>query len=479
MASQESASTPTTPPEPSPSPKTPATPPEPSPKTPATPPAAPAPAAPKSAAAPKPVAAAAPKPVAAAVPKPVVTSVAEPKPADAKPKAKRPLPIPKTSKAFFRLRAKQPLVFGFTPDGNLAVPEMRGQPSSTLELPRYRAATPEEIIAKEDDLRTQIAAVEREYDETAALLKAAMTVWRETGAASEALKYQRKMTQLDSKKTLLRSPMRWVHMFKGLEVHDVLLEKVHEVKKMPYPIGALRFRSVDSSDLVRVMAEGEVAAGASGAPSAQQQQQRQPEEETFIFFNDPDVKEDEHSALSPDTMIEIIYNSTKYTSPTQAYEAERVVALKRNDLRPQILKTRSAKMIRAIGARVVGDVEKPIDLWISIFKALLMQHPRYERILRETDTDTLVYANPKDSKWGIGLKAEDPLALSKENWAGENWVGQAWQAVREGLPEVDAEAEEEEEAEAEQAGGYVEHGVTAIEQKEKRSKVLMGLYRRR
>ena len=457
MASQESASTPTTPPEPSPSP------------SPKTPPEAPAPAAPK------PVAAAAPKPVVVAAPKPVAAAAL---PADAKPKAKRPLPIPKTSKAFFRLRAKQPLVFGFTPDGNLAVPEMRGQPSSTLELPRYRAATPEEIIAKEDDLRTQIAAVEREYDETAALLKAAMTVWRETGAASEALKYQRKMTQLDSKKTLLRSPMRWVHMFKGLEVHDVLLEKVHEVKKMPYPIGALRFRSVDSSDLVRVMAEGEVAAGSSGAPSAQQQQ-RQPEEETFIFFNDPDVKEDEHSALSPDTMIEIIYNSTKYTSPTQAYEAERVVALKRNDLRPQILKTRSAKMIRAIGARVVGDVEKPIDLWISIFKALLMQHPRYERILRETDTDTLVYANPKDSKWGIGLKAEDPLALSKENWAGENWVGQAWQAVREGLPEVDAEAEEEEEAEAEQAGGYVEHGVTAVEQKEKRSKVLMGLYRRR
>ena len=438
MASQESASTPTTPPEPS------ATPPAPSP--------------------------AAPKPVVAAAPKP-----ADAKPADAKPKAKRPLPIPKTSKAFFRLRAKQPLVFGFTPDGNLAIPEMRGQPSSTLELPRYRAATPEEIIAKEDDLRTQIAAVEREYDETAALLKAAMSVWRETGAASEALKYQRKMTQLDSKKTLLRSPMRWVHMFKGLEVHDVLLEKVHEVKKMPYPIGALRFRSVDSSDLVRVMAEGEVAGGVGAAPAAAL---AQPEEETFIFFNDPDVKEDEHSALSPDSMVEFIYNSTKYTSPTQAYEAERVVALKRNDLRPQILKTRSAKMVRAIGARVVGDVERPIDIWIAIFKALVSQHPRYERILRETETDTLVYANPKESKWGIGLKAEDPLALLKENWAGDNWVGQAWQAVREGLPEVDADAEEEEE-QTEQAGGYMEHGVTSLEQKEKRSKVLMGLYRRR
>ena len=470
MASQESASTPITPPEPASAlssmpAASPATPPEPA--LPATPPepAAPKPAPPKPAApAPKP-AAPAPKPAAAQAT------------ADAKPKAKRPLPIPKTSKAFFRLRAKQPLVFGFTPDGNLAVPEMRGQPGKTLELPRYRAATPEEIIAKEDDLRTQIAAVEREYDETAALLKAAMAVWRETGAASEALKYQRKMTQLDSKKTLLRSPMRWVHMFKGLEVHDVLLEKVHEVKKMPYPIGALRFRSVDSSDLVRVMAEGEVAGGA-GAGAAPAADLAQPEEETFIFFNDPDVKEDEHSALSPDSLVEFIYNSTKYTSPTQAYEAERVVALKRNDLRPQILKTRSAKMVRAIGARVVGDVDKPIDLWIAIFRALISQHPRYESILRETETDTLVYANPKDLKWGIGLKAEDPLALSKENWAGDNWVGQAWQAVREGLPDVDADAEEAAE-ESPQAGGYVEHGITAVEQKEKRSKVLMGLYRRR
>jgi hypothetical protein len=134
-------------------------------------------------------------------------------------------------------------------------------------------------------------------------------------------------------------------------------------------------------------------------------------------------------------------------------------------------------MIRMIASKVVGDVEKPIDLWISILKALVNQHPRVERILRETDTDTLAYANPKDMKWGIGLDSNEDLALTKENWGGENWLGQAWQAVREGLP---AEKGSESEDESAQAGGaYTERSVTAEEQKKIRSQVLMGRYRRR
>lgn len=391
-------------------------------------------------------------------------------------KARRQIPIPKTSMAFFRARGKQPYTFGFTPEGNLAVPEMRGQPATVIELPKYRPATAEERAEKEEDLRAQIAVVEREYDETAALLKEAMRVWRETGAASEALRYQRKMTELDSKRTLLRSPMRWIYMFKGLAIRDVLLEKVYEEKKLHYPVAALRLRGLEAKDMVRVVTaaeEGEAVAGAAAAAA-----KAPVVEESFVFFNDP--ADPEHGALSPESMIEFIYNSTKYTSLTQAYETERVTALKRPDLRPQILKTRSPKMIRMIASKVVGDVEKPIDLWISILKALVNQHPRVERILRETDTDTLAYANPKDMKWGIGLGSNEDLALTKENWGGENWLGQAWQAVREGLPAEKSSDNAESEDESAQAGGaYTERSVTEKEQKKTRSHVLMGMYRRR
>jgi predicted NAD-dependent protein-ADP-ribosyltransferase YbiA (DUF1768 family) len=390
-------------------------------------------------------------------------------------KAKRQLPIPKTSAAFFRARGKQPMAFGFTPEGNLAVPEMRGEPATVLELPRYRPATAEEKIEKEDDLRAQISVVEREYDETAVLLKDAMAVWRATGAASEALRYQRKMTELDSKRTLLRSPMRWVYMYKGLAIKDVLLEKVFEEKKLPYPVAALRIRNLDWKDTVRVRIDGETEGEIVAAVPAVEEV----DEEVFVFFNDP--ADTEHGALSPETMVEFIYNSTKYTSLVQAYETERVTALNRPDLRPQILKTRSPKMIRMIASKVVGDVEKPIDLWVSILKTLVDQHPRVARVLRETETDTLAYANPKDTKWGIGLTSDDLLSVSKENWLGENWLGQAWQAVREGLPADTAtgtgDADEEEETQA--GGGYKESSVTETEQKQKRSHVLMGMYRRK
>ena len=390
-------------------------------------------------------------------------------------KAKRQIPIPKTSMAFFRARGKQPYTFGFTPEGNLAVPEMRGQPATVIELPKYRPATAEERAEKEDDLRAQIAVVEREYDETAALLKEAMRLWRKTGAASEALRYQRKMTELDSKRTLLRSPMRWIHMYKGLAIRDVLLEKVYEEKKLHYPVAALRLRGLEAKDMLRVATASDGAGEAAALPAATAA--APVIEESFVFFNDP--ADPDHGALSPETMIEFIYNSTKYTSLTQAYETERVTALKRPDLRPQILKTRSPKMIRMIASKVVGDVEKPIDLWISILKALVSQHPRVERILRETDTDILAYANRKDVKWGIGLDSTEDLALTKENWAGENWLGQAWQAVREGLPaEADADADADEEN-AQAGGGYKESSITEKEQKEIRSKVLIGMYRRK
>ena len=382
-------------------------------------------------------------------------------------KAKRQIPIPKTSMAFFRARGKQPYTFGFTPEGNLAVPAMRGQPATVIELPKYRPATAEERAEKEEDLRAQIAVVEREYDETAALLKEAVKVWRQTGAASEALRYQRKMTELDSKRTLLRSPSRWVYMFKGLAIRDVLLEKVYEEKKLHYPVAALRLRNLEAKDMVRVRGAGE-----EGVAVADADVEVPAEEEAFVFFNDP--ADPDHGALSPETLVEFIYNSTKYTSLVQAYETERVTMLKRPDLRPQILKTRSPKMIRMIASKVVGNVDKPIELWISILKVLVDQHPQFSRVLRETDTDILAYANPKDSKWGIGLGSEDPLALSKENWAGENWLGQAWQAVREGLP---AEGAEEEEGQT--GGGYTERSVTEKEQKQTRSHVLMGMYRRR
>lgn len=391
---------------------------------------------------------------------------AQPKPKPERKKREKKIPVPSNSAAFFRVRAKHPRMFQFTADGNLQVPEMYGQAAKVIEIPSYRPSLPDEIMASESVRRDELVNVEKEYDEALQSLKEAMTTWRETGSSSEAIKYQRELSRLDTIRSQLRSPLRWSKEFKRLSIREIFPDEFYQVKKIGHPVYALKLRTIAFEDMTKI---GQLITPPIASVPEEQEPQ---EEEAFIFFSDP--REPVHGALSPDTMVEFIFNSTKYNCPTQAYELERITKLGRRDqFGPSILKSRAPDFIRMIGSKVTGEVEKPRDLWIDILKALVAQHPNYANILRQTGEDTLVYANPKEGRWGIGMSADDPLAMDKNEWKGPNILGQAWKVVRDGLP---VEEEEEEEV---QAGGYTEHGTTQEEAKERRANVLKGFYRRK
>jgi predicted NAD-dependent protein-ADP-ribosyltransferase YbiA (DUF1768 family) len=237
------------------------------------------------------------------------------------------------------------------------------------------------------------------------------------------------------------------------------VEQFYQKKKLGYSVFALRLRSNPFDEHTRIKTPGDAA---PAEPEAEAEAEAEAEE--FIFFSDP---EGPFGPLSPDTMVEFVYNSTKYNCLTQAYEVERITKLgRRKDLGPLLLKSRSPVQIRTIGARITGDVENPRELWIDILKSLLAQHPTYAEVLKRTGTATLVYANPKEGRWGIGMSE----GSDREEWKGPNVLGQAWQAIRLSLPEAEAEAE--------QTGGYTEHGTTLKESKEQRSNVLKGYYRK-
>jgi predicted NAD-dependent protein-ADP-ribosyltransferase YbiA (DUF1768 family) len=409
----------------------------------------------------------------------VKKNVAEPvKPTEAKevkPKREKKIPIPKDSASFFRARAKHPRMFNFTPDGNLQVPEMRGQAAKVIDLPSYKPV-PEGESQAELERRDQLVNVEKEFDETLQSLKQAMEEWRATGASAEAIKYQRELTRLDALRSTLRSPLRFIHEYKRLSIRQVLVDEFYQVKKIGYPVYGLQLRSRPHEEYATIVKPGEDQA----APIDLEGQDEDEEQETFVFFSDP--ADSEYGALSPDTMVEFIFNSTKYNSLIQAYEVERITQLgRRKDFAPLLLKSRSAAQIRMIGSRITGEVENPRELWIQILTNLIAQHPRYVEILRNTGDDTLVYANPKEGRWGIGLSEEDPLAMERKSWKGPNVLGQAWQVVRSKLPPVeegkDGEGEEEEE-EGQSGGAYTDHGKTLEEAKEQRANVLKGYYRR-
>jgi predicted NAD-dependent protein-ADP-ribosyltransferase YbiA (DUF1768 family) len=357
-------------------------------------------------------------------------------------------------------------MFKFTADGNLQVPEMRGEPPKVIELPYYRPATLDETVQEEEKQLEELRAAEREFDETYRLLKTAIVEWRATGNSSDVIKYQRDLQRLDAQRTQLRSPIRWTKEFKNLSINKILLEEFYEKRKLGYPVFALKTiglpyeKTVIPSSTKPVKVVAELVEADADAEAE--------EEEEFILFSSP--TDQEHGFLSPETMVEFIYNSTKYNCLYQAYEGERLSMLGRQDVRPILLKSRSPRQMRVITSRVVGQVEAPRELLINILKSLISQHPNFADNLRSTGTSTLVYTEPKDGVLGIGMSQTDPEVTEKTSWKGKNFLGQAWMAVRTGLPK-------EEEEEEVQEGGYTEHGKTLGESKEQRTRVLMGKYK--
>ena len=422
----------------------------------------------------------APEPESEPEPEPEPEAEAAPAPTEEEPKKKkkeRQIPIPKDSASFFRVRAKNIKMFQFTKDGDLQVPEMRGEPAKVIQIPYYRPATAEETLEDEQKAMEQIQEVEREFDETYKLLKAAIAEWRSTGFSADVIKYQNDLQRLDSQRTQLRSPLRWTKVFKNLSVNKILLNEFYEQRKLGYYVQALKTRTQTFEQSIRADGFTKPQAPETKADSDGEADADVKEEDEFVIFSSP--TDPEHGSLSPYTMVEFIHNSTKYNCVLQAYEGERLSMLGRQDVRPTLLKSRSVAQMRVIGSRVVGQPENPREVMIAILKSLISQHSRFADDLRATGTATLVFAEPKDGVLGVGMGIADEQITEKTAWKGTNFLGQAWTAVRAGLPPVaDADADTEAEVPA-QTGGYTEHGTTLKEAKEKRANVLKGFYRRK
>lgn len=396
---------------------------------------------------------------------------------------KRSIPIPKDSESFFRARARNYKAFEFTADGNLQVPVIREQPATVIELPFYRNATMDEIAELEQTKMDQIAQIEEQFDSKSEEYLRALGVFRELGIGTDILRIQRELAILDSQLSILRSPLRWVQVLKNPVKRDVFPNEFYETRKIGFDVFKWNDRKLKFSDMVREGkeeegekegvegdgAEGEEGAGGEGG-----------EEETFLLFYGSD--DEKTGFMSPEYPVEFVFNSTKYTSPLQAYEVERIMRLGKLAVKPLLMKTRSAKTIRTVAAGIPNHESAGQALWTEIYNALVDQHPVFGKQLVETGKDRLVYADPMDGNAGIGLPIEDISALDRTAWKGQNWLGLALEAVRMRLTleAADADAaggDEEGEEEVQKGGGlpkYTEHARTAEEEKKERVNYIIG-----
>jgi predicted NAD-dependent protein-ADP-ribosyltransferase YbiA (DUF1768 family) len=394
-------------------------------------------------------------------------------------KREKRMPIPTNAETFFRAMNKYPALFKFTPTGDLQVPTIRDKAAFVIPLPNYSPLTPDQRLAKEQERSMEINRVQREYDEKAEDLRSLIETWRITGIADAVVTAQRDMKKLDAELSLLRSPSRWTKGKMGVQQREVFWDKPTIASPLGHRVFLTRIRDIANKDLfVETTNENSLTPPPPFTPPGVKrgEEPETTEPEVFVLFDAPEAEDEEHGFLSPETMVEFIFNETKYTSALQAFHGERLTQLKRKDLRPLLFRLRGGMAIRKFATRVVGKVEDSFALWKQILQTLLQQHPRFATKLRATGDDVLVYANELDGEFGIGLGQDSEEALDKDKWKGDNILGSVWMKIREELPPLEEEGEEEK---AQEGGAYKEHGKTEEEAKEQRQRVLMGLYHRR
>jgi predicted NAD-dependent protein-ADP-ribosyltransferase YbiA (DUF1768 family) len=390
-------------------------------------------------------------------------------------KVRKPREIkPTDAKSFFKARAKDVGRFNFTSEGDLRVPSMGGEEAKIITLPFYSEATADEIGIIDSKRKEEIFQIEQEYDELCKQLSTAIDEWKSSGDFVDAVRLQKELLALDSRRTSLRSPLRWGKIIKNPTIKTVQLHETAVVDekqknlKLGYPVMTLVGRHYTFEQTVLPRKEKpkkEVAV-----------EPTETVEQTFILFDRPE--DPEYGLLSPETPLEFVFNTTKYNSIMQAYHVERVTQVGRTDMRATMLKLVNPKSIRGIGSRIVGkeakDVEAPYQLIKDIVKSVVLQDARYAPLLRKTGTDTLIYAEPQDKILGVGLSIDDEAtATNSTKWNGSlNLLGKAWEEVRKTLPV-------EETTSVQEGGAYLESGRTVQDLKKARSKVLMGYYRRK
>jgi predicted NAD-dependent protein-ADP-ribosyltransferase YbiA (DUF1768 family) len=389
-----------------------------------------------------------------------------------RPRAKREIK-PTDSKSFFKARSKDVSKFAFTPEGDLRVPAMGGEEAKVITLPFYSQATVEEIKEFDSKRQTSIHEVEQEYDELSRQLTTAMEEWKSSGDFSDAIRLQKELLALDSRRTNLRSPLRWGKTIanpsiKSVQMHETaVVDEKHKDRKLGYPVMTLVGRPYTFEQTVLPRKE---------LPKKEVAQEVETTEETFILFSKPN--DPEYGLLSPETPVEFVYNTTKYTSILQAYHVERATQVGRTDMRATLLKLTNPKTIRITGSRIVGrekkEIDMPLELVTEIVKSLVLQDPRFTPVLKKTGTDTLIYAEQDDKLLGIGISAADEnSATNSSKWNGaQNLLGKAWEAVRRHIASIPEEP-------VQSGGAVLESGRTVRDVKESRSKVLMGYYRRK
>ena len=343
---------------------------------------------------------------------------------------------------FFRKRAKKPNNFTFTATGNLETKD----PADMIQLKRFISLDADDRAKLEEYRTDTLSKLEEEYDTQLRALRMAWDAYGETGEMEPIIRLNERVRELDARRSAVRFMVRDIISIGNPVTKQILFDETYEERKMfgagdffDKELMRLAFYDFEAQyDQGKYVVDDSEEAVAEEEELSELQYQKTLKDgrKARIFF---DTQDDVNGFLSPMWPVEFTLGETKYCMAIQAYEAERMRELGKNELRAAILNTRTARTIRLQVRKITENPADAKGLWLKIFTAIYQQTEALKERLLETGTDALVYADDHKGPSGIGLAEKDPKVLDPTKWNGENAVGIALETLRTQLREGSAE----------------------------------------
>lgn len=377
------------------------------------------------------------------------------------PKAEDLLVAPYTSEklnmiqTFFKKRNKNPIAYTFTEEGDLETKEgattrrrAAGEAGGTIQLKKFVALEAAERDTLEQARLEALSVIEEQFEEAMQKLKGAWVQYRINGSMRGVLEANQRLADLDSQRSMIRTPVRFITTIENPSTKSILLEETHETRKLA--IGGEKVNEVYRLAFYNHLPEHEFGKYLPDEEATEEEIEEAsteaailPEEASYrkrlvdgrvarLFYDiDAGKASDVNATLCPSWPVRFTMEGVEYAFALQAYEVERAKQLKKSEmLRKQLLGTLSAKRLRILMRSVKEHPTNAKEIWFRIYSAIYQQNPGLKESLLKTGTDTLVYADPQDGPSGVGLQETDIRILDPKKWRGENAVGTVQEEIR-------------------------------------------------
>jgi ribA/ribD-fused uncharacterized protein len=170
------------------------------------------------------------------------------------------------------------------------------------------------------------------------------------------------------------------------------------------------------------------------APKKRKLRKEKPEPEP-ILFSGADESKGDYRNFSNMSNHAVEIEGVKYGSVEHYYQAMKATEFKDDEALKKIMKTKTAKAVKAAGKKVdnfnqeVWDTKKDEFMAIGV-RSKFVQHPELRTQLLSTEDKQIGFADARDVYWGIGTSMTTEKVKTPSKWRGQNKLGKLLMTLR-------------------------------------------------